>query len=244
MSLRRGSALAVAVFAALLAACGGTERPSTGTLSAGTRQTLAIVFLGATGAGRPAGHVGHHFGAAPDHRLAEDQQAIFDAQLSAARGAAPRFSTIQKAAALGYVRASVPSPGIGTHWVLWSQIAKPFDPTHPAMLLFDEKRHPAVLVGYSYALQSPTLPEGFAGDNDQWHQHAGLCVDPISGWMIREGAASPDACSGTYIAGGDFWMLHAWVVPGWDNRQGRFAVFNPKLCPPAAGTPDIMRCPT
>ncbi len=237
--------MAVVLAGTLFAACGTGARTDRGAdLPASTRQTLAIVFLGATGAGRPTGHTGHHFGAAPDHLLAEDQQAIFDAQLRAARAAAPGLDTIEKAAALGYVRASVPSPGIGTHWVLWSQIAKPFDPAHPAMLLFDEKRHPAVLVGYSYALQSPGLPEGFAGDNDQWHQHAGLCVDPISGWMIREGAPSPDACAGTYIAGGDFWMLHAWVVPGWDNRQGRFAVFNPKLCPPAAGTPDIMRCPT
>ena len=39
-------------------------------------------------------------------------------------------------------------------------------------------------------------------------------------------------------------MLHAWVVPGWDNRKGEFAPFNPKLCPRATGTPDVNRCPT
>jgi hypothetical protein len=110
------------------------------------------------------------------------------------------------------------------------------------MLLFDERRSPAVLVGYSYALQSPTRPDGFAGPNDHWHQHRGLCVE--GGWVVREQAPGPEACNGTYIAGGDFWMLHAWVVPGWDNRKGEFAPFNPKLCPPTVGTPDVNRCPT
>ncbi len=61
--------------------------------------------------------------------------------------------------------------------------------------------------------------------------------------VVREQASGADACGGTYIAGGDFWMLHAWVVPGWDNRKGDFAPFNPKLCPPTVGTPDVNRCP-
>ena len=109
------------------------------------------------------------------------------------------------------------------------------------MLLFDERRQPAVLVGYSYWLQSPTEPEGFAGYNDHWHQHTGLCV--VNGWVDREEASSPTACAGTYLAGGDLWMLHAWVVPGYRNRNGRFANTNMALCPSKYGTPDILRCP-
>ena len=139
------------------------------------------------------------------------------------------------------MRASSPGAGIGTHWVLWSQIAKPFDPAHPAMLLFDERKQPAVLVGYSYWLQSATEPVGFAGGNDQWHQHTGLCV--VNGWVDREEAASPAQCAGTFLAGGDLWMLHAWVVPDFPDQLGRFSTFNPILCPPAVGTPDISRCP-
>jgi hypothetical protein len=38
-------------------------------------------------------------------------------------------------------------------------------------------------------------------------------------------------------------MLRAWVVPGHENAWGPFAVTNPVLCPPAVGTPDILRCP-
>jgi hypothetical protein len=202
----------------------------------------AIVALGSTGAGTPADHPGHSSGeVVPKEVLSPADAAVFDSQWHAATDAIPIHDTEEEAAALGYVRATGPAGGIGTHWVLWSQIAKPFDAATPSMLLFDERKKPPVLVGYSYALQSPTRPEGFAGGNDHWHQHIGLCVD--NGWVVREQASGPDTCNGTYIAGGDFWMLHAWMVPGWSNRKGDFAPFNPKLCPPVTGTPDVNRCP-
>lgn len=202
----------------------------------------AIASLGSTGAGIPTSDSDHaHTDVSAQVALGPADAPIFAAQWNTAQGAIPAHDTESEALALGYVRATAPSGGIGTHWVLWSQIAQPFDPAVPSMLLFDERRDPAVLVGYSYALSSPIRPEGFAGPNDHWHQHRGLCVD--GGWVVREQAPGPDACDGTYIAGGDFWMLHAWVVPGWDNRKGDFAPFNPKLCPPNVGTPDVNRCP-
>ena len=37
-------------------------------------------------------------------------------------------------------------------------------------------------------------------------------------------------------------MLHAWIVPGWDNRDGTFAAMNRRLCP-RDDVPDFMRCP-
>lgn len=203
----------------------------------------AIVSLGSTGAGIPTSDSDHaHTDIVAEVPLRGDDVTIFAAQWGAAQRSIASHDTEDEAMSLGYVRATAPSGGIGTHWVLWSQIAKPFDPARPSMLLFDERRSPPVLVGYSYALQSPTRPDGFAGDNDHWHQHRGLCVE--GGWVVREQAPGPDACQGTFIAGGDFWMLHAWVVPGWDNRKGDFAPFNPKLCPRATGTPDVNRCPT
>jgi len=216
------------------------SKPQKLDLTAG--QQAAIVALGATGAGVPASNQDHaHTDVIPEVPLSSTDEPVFELQWKAAQSAIASHDTEEKATALGYVRATAPSGGIGTHWVLWSQIAKPFDPTTPSMLLFDERRNPAVLVGFSYAVQSPTVPVGFAGPNDHWHQHRGLCV--VGGWVEREQAPGPAACGGTYIAGGDFWMLHAWVVPGWDNRKGDFAPFNPKLCPPVSGTPDVNRCP-
>ena len=202
----------------------------------------AITSLGASGAGIPSTNQDHaHTEVEVEVPLSAVETPLFDAQWRSAQEAIASRDTEEEAAALGYMRATAPSGGIGTHWVMWPQIAKPFDPATPSMLLFNERREPPVLVGYSYALQSPILPGGFAGGNDHWHQHRGLCVD--DGWVVREQAAGPQACGGTYIAGGDFWMLHAWVVPGYDNRKGTFAPFNPKLCPRNVGTPDVNRCP-
>lgn len=202
----------------------------------------AIESLGGTGAGPPPAHDGHAHGEATfEMPLFTGDAAAFANEWLTAQRAIPSHDTIDEAVALGYVRATSRVAGIGTHFVRWSQIAQPFDPGGPAMLLFDERREPPALVGYSYALQSPTQPEGFAGGNDAWHQHTGLCV--ANGWVVREQSDGADECEGTYIAGGDFWMAHAWVVPGWENRTGRFGPFNPKLCPPDAGTPDMARCP-
>jgi hypothetical protein len=142
--------------------------------------------------------------------------------------------------AAGYRRAAVPGSGVGTHWVKWSLIDAPFDAAKPSMLLFDERPgRTQQIVGLSYLLRSDTEPVGFAGPNDVWHQHYGLCV--VNGWIDKENADRPE-CLGSWFAGGDLWMLHAWVVPGWDNRDGVFANINWKLCPPDAGTPDISRC--
>ena len=206
-------------------------------------QWAAIDALGASTAGPPHGEHqhGHDMSVQLEIPLFNGDSVTFAQQWVAAQRSTADLDTTAKAAALGYVRASSPGPGVGTHWVLWSQVAEPFDPAHPAMLLFDERKEPAVLVGYSYWLQSPTEPVGFAGGNDHWHQHTGLCV--VNGWVDREEAASPQQCAGTFLAGGDLWMLHAWVVPTFPDKLGRFATFNPNLCPSAVGTPDISRCP-
>ena len=65
----------------------------------------------------------------------------------------------------------------------------------------------------------------------------------MNGWTLREEAGSAAECPGTYLAGADLWMLHAWVVPGWENPLGRFANIHPALCPSRFGTPDVLRCP-
>ncbi|MGQ0825670.1 MAG: hypothetical protein ACT4OX_11720 [Actinomycetota bacterium] len=51
----------------------------------------------------------------------------------------------------------------------------------------------------------------------------------------REGALDPEECAGDWIDGGDLWMLHAWVMPGYENVDGVFAPTNSKLCPPRFG---------
>jgi|GEM_PF-3540261 len=210
-------------------------------------EAAAIQAIGASHAGPPAGgahamsDMGNMDGMNMEQPLSAGDTAVFGRQWAAAQAAVAKFDTVAKAAALGYVRAATPENGIGTHWVSWEQIAKPFDPAHPAMLLFDERKSPAVLVGFAYWLQSATKPVGFAGDNDVWHQHTGLCV--VNGWLDREESVGHEDCAGTLFQGGDLWMLHAWVVDRYKNRDGNFAVFNPFLCPSRIGTPDDLLCP-
>ena len=203
-------------------------------------EVAAIIALGATDAERPPADEHQHGGSHSGYAVEDKDLPALESEIETARSMIADLDTVEKVAARGYVLATSPSPGIGTHWVRWSQILEPFSPGNPSMVLFDQSKSPPVLVGYSYAVQSATEPEGFTGGADTWHRHAGLCV-ALSGWVIRERSAGPDECDGSFIAGGDFWMLHAWIVPGWENRDGTFAPANRKLCPKEIG-PDFLRC--
>ncbi len=191
----------------------------------------------------PGGHAHGHgvTGAVDSHALTSAQQSEFDRQWQAAVAAVPALDTVEEATAAGYTQASLTAPGVGVHWVKWSLIDRPFDPAAPAMLLFDTRSDPPALAGFSYWLRADREPAGFAGPNDAWHRHSGLCV--ANGWVDREDVAGSSECAGSFFGGRDLWMLHAWVVPEWENRWGEFATTNPLLCPPMAGTPDLSRCP-
>lgn len=192
-----------------------------------------------------AGHVGHdHPGpqrAYETRELAANDQRRLGEQWMRARSAVSGLDTANEARAAGYTKAAVQVAGIGAHWVNWTLIDIPFDPSRPAMLLFDERGPAPRLVGFSYWVRSDNEPEGFTGDHDGWHRHTNLCV--VNGWIDRENVVSPADCAGHVLAGSDLWMLHAWVVPGRENRWGNFATHHPALCPSAVGTPDIVRCP-
>jgi hypothetical protein len=207
-------------------------------------QVAAIDALAAAASPQPPDpHTGHHGhgGGAPvsTSQLTSAERETFEAQWAAAVAAVTGLDTPEEATASGYTRAAVFGPGVGVHWVNWTLIDAPFDPARPAMLLFDERRGRNDLIGFSYWLRTDH-PDGFAGMNDVWHRHTDLCI--VNGWVDRERSASVDDCAGSFLAGADLWMLHAWVVPELPNRWGDFSVLHPALCPPAAGAPDIARC--
>lgn len=260
-----GGVLGVAAAVVLMGGCGVSQPASESVRSSPTpaprigpltprdpgripaEQAAAIVELAATASPLPPdAHPGHHSHDEPGPQttveLASTDQRRLNEQWMQARGAVSGLDTIAEATAAGYFRAAVPATGIGSHWVNWMLIDAPFDPARPSMLLFDERGSTPRLVGFSYWLRSPNEPQGFAGDNDVWHRHTNLCI--VNGWVDHERAESRATCAGHLLAGGDLWMLHAWVVPGWENRWGNFATHNPALCPSATGTPDILRCPT
>ena len=123
-------------------------------------------------------------------------------------------------------------PRIGSHWLKTSALANGFDPGEPEMLLYDGNGLDARIVGLSYlGLTDPeNPPEGFAGPNDLWHQHIGLCLKGTR--VIGDVDTTEEQCrerGGEKNALDDLWMTHAWVVPGWESAWGTFSAEHPDL---------------
>lgn len=171
---------------------------------------------------------GEHGAAPPEKPLGGADAELFARQWAAAAAATAHLATPELARAAGYAQVSPQQRGVGTHWINWTLVDAPFDPARPSMLLFDQTPgQPAHLIGFSYWVRSPSEPAGFAGPNDAWHSHLGLCF--VMGTLYLEGVASALACPGLWLNGNDLWMLHAWVVPGMPNADGRFAPANPAV---------------
>lgn len=180
------------------------------------------------------------FGPVKELPLNAADQSVFDRQWQDAVAASLALTTPEQASAAGYVQAAPFNVGVGTHWIKWSLIARPFDPVAPSMLLFDGIPGRQIrLVGFSYWVESDRAPTGFAGPNDRWHRHAGLCFSK-DGWLDDQNVRSQAKCKGYWLNGKNLWMLHAWVVPEAQNTWGRFAPTNPYLCPAAVN--DLYPC--
>jgi hypothetical protein len=241
----------------LVAACGGTEdraiSPSTTTdldrLSPTNRAALAALVASGPVA-LDADHLAHDvaghevWGPVSETPLDPATQAVLEAQWAAAVDAAAALATPEDAEAAGYQRAAAELPGIGAHYVRWDLVDAPFDPARPSMVLYDESEVRADrLAGFSYWSRSVgAVPEGFAGPNDHWHMHHGLCFR--DGLLVDEEVLDPAECDGDWLAGTDLWMSHAWVNREVANPWGRFAPRNPAVCPAdAEPLADFARCP-
>jgi hypothetical protein len=184
---------------------------------------------GQVGAGE--GH--NHRGPVAQVPIDRPTSLMLEQQQTLARSAAARYPTVADAEAAGYSMSTVYVPCIGAHYTN-TALAIQFDPAAPSELLYDGTRPDSKLVGLSYLVWHPGgAPEGFAGPNDHWHQHnlnGGLCLK--GGVVVGAESSTPEECA---AAGGaktplpDIWMLHDWVVPGWDCSWGVFAGECPEL---------------
>ncbi len=177
---------------------------------------------------------GHsHRGPTAQQPITEAERIELAAQQEQARAAAARYPTVADAEADGYRMSVSFVPCIGAHYtnVL---LARSFDPAHPSELLFDGTNPDSKIIGLSYLVYSGgEAPVGFAGSNDLWHQHnfnGGLC---LKGGVVVGGESVSDAdCAargGRKVALDGVWMLHDWVVPGWECSWGVFAGECPEL---------------
>jgi hypothetical protein len=207
-------------------------------------EATALIQLAARSKPIDAAATDHHGTVTLVSSLPPEEQARYEAEIQAAVDTAKQFAGTEAAAAAGYVQSSLQLPAIGTHWIKWSLVDAPFDPTRPSMLLFDESAlHPTRLAGLSYWVRSDNPPEGFTGPNDVWHRHSGLCFE--NGWLARENVSSSNECAGQWLNGSDLWMLHVWVAPDVTNTDGVFAARNKALCPPdRQQLPDVLKCST
>jgi hypothetical protein len=107
-----------------------------------------------------------------------------------------------------------------------------FDAAAPPILIYDGTRSDSQIVGVSYIVKSDTMPAGFAGPNDLWHTHTKFCISKDTGVVLGAESTSDRRCA---AAGGENvdlrrdWMMHAWVVPGWESGWGIFSSEHPDL---------------
>jgi hypothetical protein len=182
--------------------------------------------------GDPAGTASDDEVAAADGHHHEESDATLDELPADTRAEldqvmaewATKYPTAADAAVDGWFKATPSLYGIGAHYVQGGtgfSVAQPFDLMHPNVLLFDGEGPDATFAGVSYIVGEEI--EGFAGDDDAWHEHPSVCMAP-GGITLTEDDSdywySEDECveSGGRVMpiAGD-WMVHVWIGPEYDD---------------------------
>jgi hypothetical protein len=170
--------------------------------------------------------------ALPDQALDPSTRDLLAAQLVAAREAAARYPTVADVEAAGWSLAGGFSPLSGAHYVSGPAPltgSSDIDAGHPDTYIYDGTSPTSRIVGLMYNALTGEAPEGFAGPNDHWHRHSNVCLRYTGGKIEVPFPADSDVtakeCAGQ---GGRLmpittWMVHAWVVPGWESPEGVFS---------------------
>ncbi len=168
----------------------------------------------------------------PDKPIDDATRDALAAEITSVRDYALRHPTVADAQAAGFTMVTPFVPLIGAHYMNFSHLDGTFEAAKPEMLLYDGTEPDSELQGVAYFVLSgkDNPPEGFAGPNDLWHQHIGLCLK--GGRVIGGEKISAQECKGR---GGEkarldgAWLVHAWVVPGWESPEGVFSAENPNI---------------
>ncbi len=179
----------------------------------------------------------------PDQPLDAATRAQLGVQLVAARAAATQYPTVAAARAAGLLQAGKFAPELGAHFISYANLNRELlpggivDASHPVGYIFDGISPSSKIVGLMYvSIAGGPAPAGFAGPNDHWHRHMNLCIQYGSKGKIsvpfapdRDVTLSQcDAVHGQFMPR-TVWMVHAWVVPGWESPKGVFSHSDPDL---------------
>ena len=167
--------------------------------------------------------------AEPDQPLDAPTRELVAQQLTQARDHAMQYPTVADATAAGYRLAGGFAPGSGAHYVGGPMTGgDTFDPNAVQSLIYDGTSPTSKIVGLMYYAMGDA-PEGFAGPNDHWHRHSSVCVKYANGQIDVPFPADADVTKEQCTEAGGFfmtitgYMVHAWVVPGWESPQGVFS---------------------
>jgi hypothetical protein len=209
-----------------------------------------IAFLFPDGDDRGWAEVGN--GEQMDHGYAPDvpidsldpaTRAEYRRQLNLTMDAVRAYPTVQDAEAAGYHRVGPFAPGLGAHYVGGGAydmdgVMSDDEIRRPGGIVYSGTKPDSVIVGFMYtsvAFQDGKAPEGFAGPNDHWHSHSGVCLKPgVNGTdaLGSDGSISAEDCA---AKGGSFMkditasLLHVWTVPSYTSPTGVFSHVNPTI---------------
>jgi hypothetical protein len=162
-----------------------------------------------------------------------DVAVFFDKAMATAkrfptRGVAKQWKNRQGAP--GFIQSVQFVPGLGTHDLIADVSLSGFNPERPMFFQYDGNGDDARLAGLSWFVQQPegvtAPPEGFPGGNDMWHTHATLCYRNGVGGVVVGSEISDEECirRGGHNEGlPRVWMIHAWIMPGYENTYDVFS---------------------
>lgn len=171
----------------------------------------------------------HH--GAPAGPPEPEDPALLESQLAAARAVALAHPTKASAEAAGYAPVTTYIPKIATHLLALGTVDRNFDAGAPEVLLYAGDFPDSPIVGVAYLTTGFPIAPGFAGNADHWHEHRELCISKESRLIIGvdPNEAACNALGGQFFTGLSLWLLHAWVVPGFESPAGVFSADHPLL---------------
>src|SRR5262245_464799 len=148
-------------------------------LGVGALFASGLAILSPSPSTAAAGHT-HTHGPVTQTPPSAEERHVLAQELVEARDVAMRYPTVADAEAAGYRRAGPFSPGAGAHYVKMDGTGTntdgKIDFEHPLAYLYDGTSETSEVVGVMYYSLAKDAPEGFAGQNDVWHQHSGACL--------------------------------------------------------------------